>query len=174
MKRERGLRYLPPAGSLRELTPKHRAIIVLLVHGLDRPHAAFPNLAVGQPLTANECADVLGLRRKYVRRLLNEAVFRTELNAAAHALRASAVPKALRQMIDLMDWQGDGRAADAKVRLEAAKAILGEDGASLSVNVNVASQTNVGIRPGYVLRLPPEPAPSTLDAKPDATDSEPE
>ena len=103
--------------------------------------------------------------------------FERSLNAAAHALRASAVPKALRQMIDLMDWQGDGRAADAKVRLDAAKAVLGEDAARLSVNVNVANQTNVAaaIRPGYILRLPKDmPTPRTIDAEPPATDDEPE
>lgn len=174
MNRDRNLRYLPPAGSLRELTPKHRAIIDLLVHGLSGPHAAFPNLAVGQPLTANECADVMGLRRKYVRRLLNEGVFRTELNAAAHALRASAVPKAVKQMIDLMDWQGEGRAADAKVRLEASRAILGEDASGLSVNVNVATQNNIGIRPGYIIRLPPDLPPPRALSEPAATESEPE
>jgi hypothetical protein len=128
-------------------------------------------------LTANECADVMGLRRKYVRRLLNEPVFRTELNAASHALRASAAPKAIRQMIDLIDWRGEGRAADAKVRLDAAKSVLGEDAARLSVNVSVASQTNVGVRPGYVLdpsamhgQRGDAPAPCSLDTEPGETD----
>jgi hypothetical protein len=56
---------------------------------------------------------------------------------------------------ELLDWQGEGRAADANVRANAAKTIMGEDAKGFSVNVNVATQANVtnDIRPGYVLDL---------------------
>jgi hypothetical protein len=180
MKRERGQRYLPPPGTLQELHPRHLLVIERMVHGIDRPHAAHPEITPGRPLTAAQAADTLGFRRRYVRRLLQEPVFVTALNKAVAGLRAGAVPAAINRLIELVEWQGEGRAADAKVRMDASKAVLGEDAGRLSVNVQVTNQTNVAnaIRPGYVLDLGAmygnRDDPPTIDAEPPRTDDEPE
>jgi hypothetical protein len=74
------------------------------------------------------------------------------------ALRNGAKSRAIHRMNALVDCEGAGGAADAKVALEASKAVLGEDAKGLSVNVNV-SQTMTS--PGYVIgRWQPPPSPT--------------
>ena len=162
----RGKRIVRPE-LLTALGPKHKLIIDRMVFGLDRPHAAFPSLLPGQPLSADQIADIYNLKRRYVRRLLDQTIFVAALNQAVNALRNGAKPTAVRKMIDLIGHVGEGKAADAKVALDAAKAVLGEKDGGLTVNVGVqVGVNNVNVQPGYVIDLGERPKPITINASP--------
>lgn len=159
----RGKRILPAPGNLKELHPRHLLVIEKLVHGVDRPNRAIPDIAPGTPLTANQAADVLNFKRRYVRRLCLEPIFIAKLTQEMNALRSAAKPKAIKKMVDLVDWIGEGGAADAKVALEASKAVLGEEAKGISINVGINNQMGVHIKPGYVVRMPSAKQPAVIE-----------
>lgn len=67
----------------------------------------------------------------------------------------------MRKVIDLVQIEGEGKAADRKVQLEAARDILGLKESS-GVTVNVGIQSNTTITPGLVLR-DPRPQTQTIE-----------
>ena len=75
---KRGM-HKPP---LTVLSDKHRQVLSLLVHGVDHADANRPDVAVGRPLSAPEIAETLGCRRSYVRDLLSDPLFKTEMAKA--------------------------------------------------------------------------------------------
>jgi hypothetical protein len=88
---KRGM-HKPPLTSLHE---KQRQVLSLLVHGLDHADANRPDVPVGRPLSAPEIAETLGCRRSYVRDLLSDPLFKTEMAKAVVDARAALQPKAL-------------------------------------------------------------------------------
>ena len=156
-RRNPATRYNKP-GTLTELTPKHNLIIDYMVNGLPRPHVGL-QLPSGTPLSAEQVAKVLNVSPRYVRRLTAEKTFQAGLTQAINSLRTGAAPKAMHKIIDLIHIEGEGKAADRKVQLQAAQTILGEQAGGVSVNVQVNNQTN--ITPGYVIRLPQLDTPNT-------------
>jgi hypothetical protein len=147
---------LKNAKPLAALTPKHEQVLGLLVHGGD----------VGGPLSVNEVAERLKVRRAYVRDLLTDPLFKTKYNAALADARAALAPQAIAKIGELIEWKGEGKAADANVALNASKTALGEDAKGFSVNVQVNNQTNIAnqIKPGYVLDLSAlKPEPQTIE-----------
>jgi hypothetical protein len=146
---KRGM-HKPPLTALNE---KQRQVLSLLVHGLDHADANRPDVPVGRPLSAPEIAETLGCRRSYVRDLLSDPLFKTEMAKAVADARAALQPKALATLSENLDWVGEGKSADANVRNNAARTIMGDDAKAFSVNVQVNNQVNTGIRPGYVLDL---------------------
>jgi hypothetical protein len=109
-------------------------------------------------------ADILGVRRSYIRRLITDPVFKTEMARAMADARAALKPKALHVLAENMDWIGDDKAADANVRANAAKTILGEDFKGSSVNVQMTTQTVSNFKPGYIVQLPPDFVPDDESA----------
>ena len=107
-------------------------------------------------------ADILGVRRSYVRSLIADPVFEMEMARAIADARAALQPKPLHVLAENMDWIGDDKAAEANVRANAAKTILGEDFKGSSVNVQMTTQTN--FRPGYIIEYPPGFVPDSKDA----------
>jgi hypothetical protein len=147
-----GRQLLKPVGGPTELTPVMRLLIEYMVHGLPRPNPGWPAIAPGEPLTVEQAADVLRIRRRNARDLIRQPLVEREMAKAVQALRTGATPRAMRRIVGLVDEKGEGAAADRKVQLEAAKTVLGVEatkGASVSVTVN--NQTNVS--PGYVIDL---------------------
>jgi hypothetical protein len=140
----------PPLTALNE---RQRQVLSLLVHGLNHADADRPDVPLGRPLSAPEIAETLSCRRSYVRDLLSDPLFKTEMAKAVADARAALQPKALATLSENLDWVGDGRSADANVRTNAARTIMGDDAKAFSVNVQVNNQVNSGIRPGYVLDL---------------------
>lgn len=155
-------------GPLTKLAPKHRLLIDYMTAGC--PHSfitkmvrAAPTefdreatrpLQQNEPLTLEEAADALGIRRRHARHLFEQSLFRKELTKAANAVRDSVQIAALLKTIEIMNNPGDGSAAWAKVNLTAAQSLLeqpGEGGPKVSVTVNNAVQMNAGL----VIRLPP-------------------
>jgi len=156
-------------GPLTELHPKHRLLIHYMVHGVDKPHLldylyrATPTeddpdarrpLKVREPLRLEEAADVLFMRHRHARHLFKQPVFQKELAAQLETLRDGAKARAMHRIIELIDTPGEGKAADRKVQLQAAQAVLGDavgqPPASPTVNVSVG----VSMAAGVVVRLP--------------------
>jgi hypothetical protein len=136
------------------LPARARYALGYLVFGVDNPIPDRPDIPVGKPLSIAQAAELLGVRRKWVRGLLADQTFKLEFAAALAQLRQGYAPTAINRIAEIMDSD------DESVALKAAKAILGEDAKSPVVNVNVETQTNfAAIRPGYVIRLPPDLAP---------------
>ncbi len=126
-----------------------------MVFGLDAVNDCLPEVAAGQPLSLEDAATALGLRRRNARQIFETPAFRKMLTAKIVDLRVGAHPRMIRNMIDIANDPGEGTAADRTVRLKASLAVLGEQAKDGGVTVNVGVQTNVGadIRPGYVLDL---------------------
>jgi hypothetical protein len=136
------------------LTERHERLAEIMVFGLDAPDDRLPEVAVGQPLTLEEAAVALSLKRRNARQIFGLPAFRKMLNEKIVELRTSAHPRMIRNMIDIANDPGEGTAADRTVRLKASLAVLGEQAKDGGVTVNVGVQANVAnIRPGYVLDL---------------------
>jgi hypothetical protein len=163
-----------------ELGERHKQLAELMTFGLEGLASRLPDKPIGQPLSVDEAAAVLGLRRRNARQILASPGWQKIYAELLADVRTGAKARALREIIDLVGRVGEGKAADAKVRLEAAKTVLGEDAKGVSVNVQVNNQTNnmTAIRPGYVLDLSAlhskrdRPPGVEGDAEPNATDDE--
>jgi hypothetical protein len=99
---------------LERLTEKHRLVLSHLVFG-----GGF-----GKPMSIEETAERLRVRRRYIRDLLADPLFIAEYRRMIEVARLLLAPRALHRLRDLLDWQGQGKAADARVRLKAAIVIL--------------------------------------------------
>jgi hypothetical protein len=163
------LARLDPAGTrraperLKELTSKHHLLIEYMVDGC--AHAAIAQ-QVGRkpfdPMTLIEAADVLRIRRRAARRLALDPLFRQAFAEVLRAWRESRAVDALRVVDAIMQDEGEGTAADRKVRLEAARVMASEtlapaDKSPPPVNIGVTLQA------GIVIRLPPDVAASPLE-----------
>ena len=138
-----------PAVKLRDesaLSPRAQTVLAYMVYGLDKPHGDLPT---GRPLGVQQVAELMGVRRSYVRGLLANPVFKVEYNQAIALARQAATPRAFHRIVELVESENEG------IALRAAQAIVGDE-KGFSVNVNVATQTNIAaaIRPGYAIRLP--------------------
>ena len=142
---------------LKALTPKQRLLIEYMTVGC--PHQAVAQRVgknANEPLSLIEAADLLRFRRRNARRLWEEKLFQVEHNKALQALKDGHKAEAVRTIIEVMRDEGQGKAADRKVRLQAADMIAGisEGKAGVSVTVNNNTQTNVQLNAGIVIRLP--------------------
>jgi hypothetical protein len=141
------------------LPARARYALGYLVHGIGEPAPDRPDIPVGKPLSIPHVADLLGVRRKYVRGLLSDAIFKAEFAQALAAARAAYAPAAVHKLGSLINSD------DERIALQASKAILGEDAKAPAVQVNV--QTNVaGPRIGYAYAPCDRPRAPTIDATP--------
>lgn len=106
----------------------------------------------GWPLTLEEAADALRIKRRNARWISRQPVFQRELAEQLQSLRNGMKARAVLAQGEILDDHGDGAAADRKVRLQAARAILGEDARGRSVNVTV--NNGIALQAGLVIRLP--------------------
>jgi len=157
------------------LGERHKRLAELMVLGLDAPADRLPSVEPGLPLSLEDAADVLGLKRRNARQIFGLPAFRKLLTSAIADLRMGAHARMVHTMIKIADDPGDGTAADRTVRLKAVLAVLGEEAKGANLTVNVGLQNNVAFKPGYVIRLPPDMAARpTLDARPVVTDNDPD
>lgn len=179
--------YLKAAlGPLKELTPKHKLLIDYVLHGvpenkrhlLDGVERLSPTeddltrtrpLLPGEPLKVEEAARVLFIKLRHARHLFSQQVFLKAYHAEVQAIRDGAKADAMRQVVQLMQAQGDGSAAWAKVNLQAASMILGEPGDKQS-SVNVTVNNAIQLQPGIVIRLPASAAQSPLEIQGNANE----
>ena len=140
---------------LTELTDKMRQVLARLVYG--DPEKG------GKPQSIAEIADQMSVRRAYVRDLMQDPLFKLEMAKATAEKRKAAHPMAVHAMVELLDWTGLETPADANVRLNAAKAVLGEEAKGVTVNVNQTTNVGISIKPGYVIRQPASKEPVTIE-----------
>lgn len=156
-----------PEGGPPALTDKHVAMIEAMVHGVVDERVRLitrrvekvmdgevvlvdRKLEPGEPLQLHEAAMFLNIRHRNARELSGTPIFQAELAREVQRMRESAKPAAMARLIQLRDRVGQGKAADAKVQLAAAQALLGEAaGPKSTVNVNVSNS----VTPGYVIDL---------------------
>jgi hypothetical protein len=141
--------------SLTRLSDKQRAILSALVYGLEGAAAEKHSLTPGKALTPIEAAAYFHVRRAYVRDLLDQPLFKAELMTQLANKRLACAPEALDRIGQAMRNQDDS------IGLRAAVAMLGEKAGAAAIAVTVNNETNVAaqIRPGYIVRLPANPAP---------------
>lgn len=159
-----------------QLTAKHALLIEYMVFGSPIPghHERF-GIEPGTPLSLAQACDAVGMKRRTARTLLASPIGSKAMTTALAALRNGAKAQAMHQIIRLVNEQGEGKAADRKVQLEAARDVLGlKDSSAAQVNVQINQTTNV--RPGYVIKMPDtdaaaSPADSAIDVTPNAPDS---
>ena len=135
------------------LTPRARQVLALLAVGLDRADKNHPDIPIGKPLGPKQVRQVLGCPYSYVTGLMLDPVFKLEMAKAISAVRAGYAPAVIARLGDIaLESPDEGKA------IAAGRVILGEDAKAPMVNVSVATQTNVAqdIRPGYIVRLPPD------------------
>jgi hypothetical protein len=148
------------------LTPRAQTVLGYLVYGIEEPDPDHRDIPTDKPLGPYQVAAILGVRRAYIRDLMADPVFKTEIARATADARAELEPKAVSALGELLDWQGEGKAADANVRLNAAKTILSEDAMGFSVNMNVQNNLVGGATQlGYVIRLPAKLKPPTIEGE---------
>ena len=66
-----------------------------LVYGIDQQDPDHPDIPTGRPLGPYQVADILGVRRSYVRNLISDPIFKMEMARATADARAALQPKAL-------------------------------------------------------------------------------
>ena len=109
-------------------------------------------LQPGWPLTLEEAADVLRIKRRNARWISRQPVFQREFAEQLQSLRSGMKAKALLAQGEILDDRGDGSAADRKVRLQASQAILGDESRSQGVSVTV--NNGIPLTAGIVIRIP--------------------
>lgn len=159
-----------------QLTEKHERLIEYMTFGcpnavilqhVQRPAVIDPdtgaeikparNPVPGQQLTLEEAAKLVGMSRKAARMLLASPIGSKAMARALQDLRDGAKPIAMAKIIELIGTEGEGKAADRKVQLEAARTILGDDAGPSPVTINNTTINNAGVilAPGYVMDLRP-------------------
>lgn len=143
---------------LKELAPKHRLLIEYMVTGSQ--HASIANrvgLEPGVAMSLIEAADALRIRRRQARDLSRQDVFMRAHASELQAFREGHKGEALRKVVQVMRAEGENKAADRKVQLEAASRLLGDaiaqGSGGVTVNVGVGIGIGGAVSPGLVIDL---------------------
>jgi hypothetical protein len=147
-----------------ELTPKHKLLADYMAHGTNHIRAQRLGIPTNVPLSVEQAAAVLDIRRRNAREITALPEFQKLLLKLTAALRSGEYARSIRTIVEVRDDTGAGLAADRKVRLDAAKTLIGDD-SDKGLNVNV----NLGVRvtPGIVIRVrDPGPEIKTIEGTP--------
>ncbi|MBG0795904.1 hypothetical protein IYY11_21330 [Methylocystis sp. H62] len=117
------------------------------------PDARRP-LEPGEPLKLEEAADLLRTRRRHARWIMAQPIAQKELALQLQAMRDGHRAEALNTVVAVMRDRGDGKAADKKVRIQAASMILGDAVGQTPAKSNVQVNVGVNLTAGIVIRLP--------------------
>ena len=158
-----------PEGGPPALTARHKLLISYMVDGcghqsicdrtwIERPVAVEGGTAMlrrhpkpHEPLKLLEAADLLRIRRRNARELVTTPIFKAALEQEMTRYRDGERIASVQTLVEVRDDPGLGKAADRKVRLQAAGLLLGEvGGGRTTVNVSVGGQH---ITAGIVLDL---------------------
>ncbi len=124
---------------------------------------------VNEPMSQQQASDAVGLRRRNGRFVFSQPVFQKALAKGIAELRSGHHVRAVLTQVELMNSPGDGSAAAGTLRLKASQALLGDEGKSGGVNVNVAVNTGIQLAAGVVIRLPNDMPPTPLEQRAEAT-----
>jgi hypothetical protein len=155
-----------------ELTPRHRLLAEYLTLGTSHARAKRLGFPIDQPLTLEQAAAVLDLRRRNARQVTRTPEFQRLMAQMVGELKSGAKAKAVHALIEVVGDKGENTAADRAVRIKAANAILDDGDGKGGFNVTINNQVNSEVtKAGYVIRLPadvgrPEPvAPPSTPAR---------
>ncbi len=151
------------------LTPRHRLLISYMVDGC--PHESACSRAwitrpvmteegtgavtrhprPHEPLSLIEAADILRIKRRNARQLAAFPIFKAELERQLQIFREGEKAMSLHTLVTVRDDPGLGKAADRKVRMQAAMVLADMNhGGGTTVNVNVGGPQMVA---GIVIDL---------------------
>jgi hypothetical protein len=151
---------------LAELDGRGKLLVEYMSSGLPQKLADVASrigVTPGQPLTIEQAADILHIRRRNARWISRQAVFQKALAGEVEAIRSGAKIRAVRKLAELVDEPGEGSAADRKVQMQAATAILGEQAKGPGFTVNTSIYNGVTLQAGIVVRLPAGTARAPLE-----------
>lgn len=117
----------------------------------DQPDRRRP-LEPGEPMRLDEACDLLRIRRRRGREIMQSPAAQKELARQLQGLRSGMKARAMTVLGAILEDEGDGSAATKTVRLKAANAILGEENRNGGVTVNV--NNGPVLQAGVVIRLP--------------------
>jgi hypothetical protein len=129
------------------LNPRMRRMIDLMVFG-------HPDDPSGTQYDIYDAAAAVGYHRKSARDFQASPLFQAVYMKALAALRNGEFAKSIKTIAEIRDDQGDNKAADRKVRLQACQALLGEGGGGAT---DVTVDVRQAVVPGYVIRIRNEP-----------------
>lgn len=176
-----GYRRASPRKQLTALDARGRLLVEYMVHGCPHewirqytrsaPIGEDPgnrvNIEPGWPLTLEEAADALRIKRRNARWISLQPVFQRELSEQLQGIREGLKIRALLTQADILEDRGENSAADRKVRLQASQAIIGDQSREGGVTVTV--NNGVQLTAGIVVRLPNSAAKTPLEIN-DASD----
>jgi hypothetical protein len=91
-------------------------------------------------MSVEEASVALGVRRRYIRDLLRDPLFRSEFEAAIERARLALKPEALGKLAEAMRRESDGTTADRRLQFDAAKEILGDAKPSVAVSIEAEAK----------------------------------
>jgi hypothetical protein len=163
----------PPLVKESDLTAKHRLLVEYMVYGLDKPllsgrikreypivntdgmkvGAEMKPIPIGEPLTLEEAAELVGMKRRTARILSAQPAWQRLLQRETMNFRHGVKARAWRNIDRIANERIDGTAADRKVALAANETLTGEPRTG-GTTVNVQTNVGVSVKAGLVLRLP--------------------
>ena len=105
------------------------------------------------PLSVEQAADLVRIRRRFARWLVQQPAYRREWAKGVQSIRDGQALAAVRTQIELMHDRGDGSAAAGTLRLKASQALLDTGEGKSGVNVSITN-TTLNLTAGVVVRLP--------------------
>ena len=162
---------------LKELNAEGKLLAEYMVSGC--PHDSLAKRVgklAGEPLTLIEAGEVLGMRRRQARFIAEQPVWHKYHASLLQSFREGHKAEALRTVVQVMRADGEGKAADRKVKLQASAMLLGDAIAQQGqTNVNVNVGVGVAVTPGYVIDLSGDGADKAAlrDGSKDGHDSRP-
>jgi hypothetical protein len=154
------------AAGLVELSPRDKQLAEYMTVGTSHARAVRLGFLQNEPLSLEQAAAVLDMRRRNARQVFASPQFQKLYAKSIADMRSGQHARMVKHMVSIADDEGGGTAATKSVRLKAAKAVLGEQDAALNVNVAVQN-TVAGPRFGYVYAPCDRPAKAvTIEAEP--------
>lgn len=149
-----------------DLTPRHLLLVEYMVFGTEHARAKRLGYPLNEPLTLEQAAGVLDIRRRNARQVTRMPAFQRLMAQLTAELRSGGRARAIHTLLKIMADVGENTAADRAVRVKAAKEVIGDEGKG-GVNVTIYNQVNA-VRPGFIIRLPSDaPTPRTIEATPE-------
>ena len=143
------------------LSPRHALLAHYMVNGC--PHDGVTKLVdqhgvplqMDKPLSLVQAADVLRIKRRAARHISGSNQFQHLMRKLLAELRNGEAAASIHTIIDVRDDPGENKAADRKVRMQAAQSLLGESQSGTQVNVQINNGNATA--PGYIIQRRPEP-----------------
>lgn len=149
---------------LRELDLRSQLMLEYMLCGTRHKSLADRiGVEVNEPMSQQQASDAVGFRRRNGRFVFSQPIFQKALAKGIAELRSGHHVKAVLTQVELMNDRGDGSAAAGTLRLKASQSLLGDEGKSGGVNVNVQVNNGIQLSAGVVVRLPADIAPTPLE-----------